>query len=524
MLFHDPFEFTARTQPEQLFVDDGSRALTYAQAAAEVGRIANGMLTLGLGPGRRFAWLSKNSADMLLMFLAASRIGAVPVPLNYRLAAAEWQYIIEDAQATVLFVHAEYVHAIEGIRSQLPGVSSFIAVDDTARPQWVDYRAWLAAQSDHCAEPVIDTRSVLYQMYTSGTTGRPKGVVITHGSYAANLSQVMCMIERRPARGDIGLVVTPLYHAAAVWICAFCLYGGMSIILLREFDPEIVVDSLERRRVNFTFLVPAMIQACLTQVGDVERRDWSNLHMLMYGASPISEATLSHAMQVFDCDFYQAYGMTETTAILTLLGAADHRRACQGEAGLLLSAGRALPGTHLRVTAPGDDSQSESVDGQVGEILARGPQMMAEYWRLPEETVRTMHDGWLHTGDAANMDTNGYIYIRDRMKDMVVSGGENIYPREIELVLLAHPHIADAAVIGVPNERYGEALLAFIVLQPETTLTVDEVVSFCRERLGGYKVPRQVQFVAALPRNPTGKVLKTVLRAPFWTGRSRAVG
>lgn len=519
MLFHDPFDFTARTQPSQLCVDDGSRQLSYAETAAEVSRIANGMLALGLGAGRRFAWLSKNSADMLLMLLAASRIGAVPVPLNYRLAPAEWRYIIADAEATAIFAHADYMAGIDAIRAELGQLSRFVALEAAPHPDWIGYRAWVAGQSADAVDATVDAQSVFYQMYTSGTTGRPKGVVITHANYAANLSQVMCMLERRPARGETGLVVTPLYHAAAVWICAFCIYSGMSIVLLREFDPQIVTDTLQRRRVNFTFLVPAMIQACLAQVGDIGCRDWSHLHLLMYGASPISECTLSRAMQVFGCDFYQAYGMTETTAILSLLGAAEHRRAYRGDAGLLLSAGRALPGTQMRVLAHGD-----AAEGNAGEIVARGPQMMAEYWHLPDATAQTMNGGWLHTGDAATVDADGYFYIRDRIKDMVVTGGENVYPREIETVLLTHPLIADAAVIGVPDERYGEALLAFIVLKAGTSLTIEDVVSFCRERLGGYKVPRQVRFIEALPRNASGKVLKTVLREPFWKGRSRQVG
>jgi acyl-CoA synthetase (AMP-forming)/AMP-acid ligase II len=303
VLFHDPFDFTARTEPAQLCVDDGYRQLSYAQAAAEVGRIANGMLALGLGPGRRFAWLSKNSADMLFMFLAAARIGAVPVPLNYRLAAPEWRYIVEDAQATVIFVDADYLTAIDAIRSQLSRVSHFVSLGSARHTDWMDYRRWVAEQSAEAPASAVDASSVFYQMYTSGTTGRPKGVVITHANYAANLSQVMCMLDRRPARGGTGLVVTPLYHAAAVWICAFCIYSGMSILLLREFDPQIVTETLEGRRVNFTFLVPAMIQACLAQVRDIERRDWSHLQLLMYGASPISEATLGRALQVFGCDF-----------------------------------------------------------------------------------------------------------------------------------------------------------------------------------------------------------------------------
>lgn len=519
LLFHDMFDFHVRARPRALCVDDGVRALTFQEAAVTVARLANGLFALGLKKGDRFGYLSKNTADMWFMYLAAARTGIVPVPLNYRLAAAEWNFILKDAGAKALFVAAEFAAAAAAMGGTLPSIC-IIPAGGCVPENAVDYSAWLEKQS---AAPVIcDVRpeDVFYQMYTSGTTGLPKGVIVTHANYAANIAQTTNMISRLPDCGTGALVVTPLYHAAAVWIAAFCTARGLSIILKRDFDAHDVVDTLDRRRVTFTFLVPAMIQACLAQVADIERRDWSALKVLMYGASPIAEDVLRRAVHVFGCDVYQAYGLTETTAILTLLGAEEHRRALAGEGHLLLAAGRALPGTEIRIDRDASAAMGET---EIGEIVARGPQIVPGYWNLPDATQRFLRDGWAHTGDAGELDAEGYLYIRDRIKDMVVSGGENIYPREVENVLFDHPRIIDVAVIGVPDAKYGEALLAFIVTDDGKPLPTDDVIAFCRTRLGGYKVPRRIEHIAALPRNASGKVLKQELRKPYWNEFRRNV-
>lgn len=501
MLFHDPFDFMARTRPEQLFVDDGSRELTYGEAALETFQIASALASCGIGSGRRFALLSKNSADVLLIYLAASRIGAIVVPLNYRLAGREWEQILADADVAAIIVSNEYVDQIVAIGSALPDLR--IVLEESQVSGWSDYRQWVSDGSADISalRPLRD--DAVYQMYTSGTTGLPKGVIVSHANFAANLSQVMTMLSRRPKQGDSALIVTPLYHAAAVWIAAFAIQSGMTIHLHRDFNPDAVVDTLEQEQVSFTFLVPTMIHACLSTVGDIADRDLSALKVLMYGASPINEALLRDLLSLVSCDVYQAYGLTETTAILTLLGAEEHRQAIDGKPGLLLSAGRALPGTDLNILA--------------GEIVARGPQIIEGYWRNPEATLALIQDGWLHTGDAGDLDKEGYLYIRDRVKDMVVSGGENIYPREIELVLLEHPKVSNVAVIGVPNARYGESLAAYYIgeASPESLLTL------CRKSLAGYKIPRQLAKVDALPQNATGKILKRELKQAGWIKQLR---
>ncbi|AZI36621.1 putative fatty-acid--CoA ligase [Caenibius tardaugens NBRC 16725] len=518
--FHDQFDFLARTQPDQICIVDDRRRLTFSEASRDVNRFANGLLSLGLVRGDRFGFLARNCAEMWFMYLAAARTGIVPIPLNYRLAPAEWLHILNDAGAKALIVGPGYDAAVDEIIESLREVRwrvSFDRATDDAPP----FAQWLEAQSDARPDMGPSGEDIFYQMYTSGTTGLPKGVLVTHANFAANLYQSLQFVDHLPDHRSVALVVTPLYHAAAVWIAAFCTARGMTIHLKTDFDPVDVVNTLERERVAFTFLVPAMIQACLTQVPDIDARDWSHLEMLMYGASPIAEDVLRRAVRVFGCDVYQAYGMTETTAILTLLGPAAHRRALAGEEHLLLACGQPLPGTEIRIV---DGSGAPVPDGASGQIIARGPQIVPGYWRMPDATAAFLADGWAHTGDAGARDAEGFVYIRDRIKDMVVSGGENIYPREVENALFAHPDVVDAAVIGVPDDRFGEALLALIVAAPGKYVDAEEIIAFCRNRLGGYKVPRRIEQVDVLPRNASGKVLKQVLREPYWRDQNRAVG
>jgi fatty-acyl-CoA synthase len=287
-----------------------------------------------------------------------------------------------------------------------------------------------------------------------------------------------------------------------------------------EFNPAEVVRVLSEERIVAATLIPVMIQACLVMVPDVAQRRYDALRLISYGASPIAEATLRRALDVFGCEFFQGYGMTETTAVLTYLLPSDHDRALAGRPELLLSAGRPVAGTELRIV---DTAGAPLPLGGVGEIAARGPQLMRGYFNLPEATAEAMAGGWMHTGDAGRLDEEGYLYIEDRVKDMIVSGGENIYPHEIEQVLFEHPAVADAAVIGVPDDQWGETVKAVIVLRKDATATEEEIIDFTRGKLGGFKRPRSVDFASELPYNPSGKVLKRALRESYWAGHTRRV-
>ncbi len=518
MLLHDFLDYQAREHPERTFSEQGERKLSYGAAQALSNRLARALLRAGVGRGDRFAYLARNNLEYVVFFFAASRIGAVPVPLNYRLAPAEIAYIVADAAARLVVARGEYVGLVEGIREDLPEARTFVAQDAPAPAGWLAFEEFAGAEPDTSPEARVGPDDDLYQMYTSGTTGRPKGAVLTQRAVISQFTQQFVSVEVQ--HRDRVLVVAPLYHAAAAVTALGTCLGGGTLVIHEDFSPADVVRALSEERIARTTLVPAMIQACLAFVPDVADRSYDDLRLIVYGASPIAAETLRRAMEVFRCDFAQGYGMTETTAQLTLLTPEDHRRALRDRPELLLSAGRPLPATEIRIV---DEEGREPPPGEIGEVVARGPQLMRGYWKLPEATEEAFRGGWLHTGDAGRLDAEGYLTLEDRIKDMIVSGGENVYPREVENVLFEHPAVADVAVIGVPDERWGETVKAIVVLRPGASATEEELIEFCRGRLAGYKRPRSVDFVDALPRNPSGKVLKKVLREKYWAGRGRRV-
>jgi fatty-acyl-CoA synthase len=520
MRLHDYLDYRAREHAPDEFAVQGDRRITYGDVLSEVNRLANALIAAGLQPGDRIAILSKNSIEYAVTYFAASKAGVVPVPLNYRLAAAEWAYIINDSGAKLLIVQDEYVSAIDAIRGELTSVQRFVAVDVDGMEGWGGYRAMVAKQSAQPPERAgqIAEDDDVYQMYTSGTTGHPKGAVITHRALAAQLTQVTALI--RIDAGQRGLIAVPMYHAAGAVSTFVTIYWGGALFIQSDFNPVEVVRALDEERVGTTTLVPAMIQAILVFVPDAGKRKYKDLRQITYGASPIAEETLRRAMDVFKCDFAQAYGMTETTAVLTYLFPEDHKRAVKEQPDLLLSAGRPVLGTEVRIV---DENDKPVPNGAIGEVIARGPQLMRCYWNLGDESAEALRGGWMHTGDAGTMDDYGYIYIQDRVKDMIVSGGENVYPRVVEDVLFQHPAVGDAAVIGVPHEQWGETVKAIVVLKEGASATEEEIIEFCRGRLGGFERPRSVDFANELPRNPSGKVLKRQLREPFWAGHKRRV-
>ena len=522
MRIHDSLEYYARIRPDLLFAEQGGRSLDFAQADAEANRLAHALLDAGLGKGDRFAHLSKNSIEQAIMFFAASKVGAVPVPLNYRLAAPEWAFIINDSQSRLLIAQGSFAGMIEGVRDRLESTELLISIGEQPADGWTDYEHWLDGQETTAPDIEVDDADVVYQMYTSGTTGLPKGAMLTHRAVEANLLQAMAALaHNRPITGQRTLLVAPMYHAAGGMTMIGAVSGGVGLVIHQDFDPLAVVEALSEGGVHYVTLVPAMIQACLVAVPDIAERNFDQLRYIAYGASPIAEETLRRAMEVFQCDFYQGYGMTETTAVLTYLDEEDHRRALSGDPELLLSAGRAIAGTDLRVV---DADDNPVAPGTVGEIIARGPQIMNGYWNRSEASEEALRGGFMHTGDAATMDERGYVFIQDRIKDMIVSGGENVYPREVENALFEHPQVVDAAVIGVPDERWGETVLAVLVLRGEADVSEEEIIAFCRERIAGYKVPRRIELRDELPRNASGKVLKTELREPYWKDHDRRVG
>ena len=485
--------------------------------------MASAFSAVGLKPGDRLCILQRNSIDSLLLIFAASRIGVVAVPINYRMAPAEWVECVRDANAVAILADAEYCEAFDAALGASPLDAALVKLAATGATS--GWQAYDALVDEAPVEPLSSTRQaaendIVLQMYTSGTTGRPKGAMLSHRSLVANVEQNLLGWPHRTNPGERALVTLPLFHIAAITTCLCTVATGACLVIHRDVDPKAIVDALQHDDIAVTTLVPAVIQAILAGIPSDREMRFPALKYLAYGASPISRPVLVRALEVFKCAFVQGYGMTETSGCITMLTEDDHHRATNGRADLLLSAGKPLAGTEVRIA--GEDGADAPV-GAIGEILVRGTQVLSGYWKLPEASAEALADGWLHTGDVGYLDEEGYLFLRDRLKDMIVSGAENIYPAEIEAVLIDHPAVADICVIGVPDARWGETVMAIVVAAPECELTPEELDAFCRLRLGGFKVPKRYEFIDALPRNASGKVLKKDLRQRHWQGQHRSI-
>ncbi len=494
--------------------------LNYRQFRDRVDNVAAALQGLGVAPGDRVAVLDKNSHAYLELYFALPRIGAVAVPLNYRLAPRELAYIVADSTAKTLIYGAEYATAANELRNEVKTLSNFVCMheSDETRDDVTDhdYAAWSAGGRAR-PEPVErETDDVFLQMYTSGTTGRPKGAMLTHANLIANT--LTTAYERDYTHADTYLHVCPLYHVADLELFFGMTYSGAANAILREFSPPAFLEAVQCAGVTVVFLVPAIINFLLEDPA-FDDYEISTLRLIVYGGSAIPEACLRMALARLKCSLAQGYGLTETSPVLCVLPPADHR--LDGpHAARIKSCGRAAYGVEVK-TVREDGKPCE--EGEVGEIVARGANIMRGYWRMPEATTAAIRNGWFHTGDLAYRDAHGYFYIVDRKKDMIVTGAENVYPREVEEVLYRHPSVLDAAVLGVPSARWGEAVKAVVVARDGHDIAEDALIEFCRGELAGYKVPRSVDIVDELPRNPSGKVLKRVLREKYWANESRRV-
>jgi len=520
MLAHQLIQFFARSFPDELMISEQGRNFDFASGNKYINRICNLLLAKGLSVGDRVSILGENSADHIMLFFAAGQLGIVLVPLNFRLAVDELEYIIRDAEATLLLVtDPGSLQKAEKLAVRIEGMEIYANFGSGAS-NWNDSLN-SCDDSPYASHESLTPNNAILQLYTSGTTGRPKGVVLTHQNLLSLSLQNVAGLLNKPGVGTRELIIAPLFHVGGLATAIIALLAGGGVVLHRAFDPGAVVDTLEHDGITAVFMVPLMIQALIHGVSDIRQRDFSRLKRITYGAAPISESLLSEAILIFDCEFVQYFGQTETCGGVLSLAWPDHQKALAGQPELLRSCGRSMAGVSLKVC---DAEGNELPVGETGEFVVRSGTNMISYWKLPQETQKTLIDGWIHTGDAGYIDENGYAFLRDRIKDMVVTGGENVYPVEVENVLSGHPSILELAVIGVPDEKFGEALLAVVALKPETSLTQDELLEFSRDKIAGFKIPRQMKIVDALPRNASGKVLKTVLRDPYWAGKDRSIG
>ncbi len=494
----------------------GAVTLSWGEVYERARRVSGALAAVGVGRGDRVAFLDRNGIEYFEVFFGCALLGAVSVAVNWRLASSEMAAILEDAGASVLFFGPDYTAAVKELAPTVTSVQTWVPLDE--------YPDWRDADGIGPADPGFEPgpEDVVTQLYTSGTTGLPKGAMIC----ARNVSCILTEADQVFHIGSdtVSLVAMPLFHIGGTgWALSGMSRGGHSVIV-RDIDPATVLGLIEEHRITETFVVPAVLMFLLN-APELSTADLSSLRTVFYGASPISEDVLVRSMTALGCDFAQVYGLTETSGAITSLMPADHDPTGP-RSGLLRSAGRPFDHVELRIVDP--ESGAVLPAGEVGEIWTRSDQNMLGYWNRSAETVAVLsHDGWFRTGDAGWIDADGYLFLHDRIKDMIVSGGENIYPAEVENALLAHPAVADAAVIGVPDDKWGETVKAIVVRAPgvsddDEALAAD-IMAGTRARLAHYKCPTSIDFTESLPRNPSGKVLKRELRQPYWGDRDRNI-
>jgi long-chain acyl-CoA synthetase len=542
-----PIEFTiagmlrsnASERPDAAMLVDREARFTWSEHYRRACRVGNALASEGQKTGSRVAFLDRNSAAYFEILFGCALSGAVNVSVNWRLSPDEMAAVIDDSAAVVLVVHRDYLECLGAMSSGLSTVKRILVFDDSPgaelppeipghyRNRALGYEDWIADQHEDDPGHVPGAEEVALQLYTSGTTGLPKGVMLSNRNLATAIGaadQSFHIDEK-----VVSLVAMPLFHiGGSGWALCGMSRGGTSVIL-RDVDPSKLLALVEAERVTHTFVVPAVLMFLLA-TPSISATDTSSLREIYYGASPIAEDVLVSCLRVFHCNFTQLYGMTETTGAFCALLPEDHdpdgpRRH------LLRSAGKPLAGVELRIADP--ETGADLPPMAVGEILTRSSYTMLGYWRKPEESAAAFYAGkWLRTGDAGYVDDEGYLFLHDRIKDMIVTGGENVYPAEVENILLSHPGVADAGVIGVPDDRWGETVKAIVVLagpnegsdvESPTPVDESEIIAYCREHLAHYKCPTSVDFVATLPRNPSGKILKRELRAPYWHDSTRGI-
>ena len=498
MLLHDYVDRWAAQRPDGEFAVQGERRTTWAQARDVSAGAACVLRMAGLAPGDRCAVLARNAIEYVLLYIAASRAGVVLVPLNPRSAVAEWDQVVADAAAMLLVLGPGF----DGVA--LPAMP-VVGLDELCA-------------AGRAAAPAHPGTTELLRLFTGGTTGRPKGASLSQHAVTSAMAQIAAgPHEGRP--GERSLVVAPLSHAGAMWSALAPIVWGASLVIAENPAPAALVAALDEQRIGYAALVPALLGPMVDVPGAADRA-YPALRLLHTGSAPATARTLRRAAGVFRCALVQGYGLTETAAAVSTMTPADTALALCARPELLGSVGRALRGTQIRVVDAGGRPVPAGTDG---EVVVRGPQLMTGYAGRPDATRAALRRGWLHTGDVGHLDPEGYLHLTDRLTDVIVSGGENVYSAVVEQALCAHADVVEAAVVGVPDARWGETVHATVVLRPGAVVAADDLIAFCRERLGGVARPRSVEFRSALPRTSMGKVHKRALRAPFWVGQERQI-
>jgi len=501
--------------PDRAAIIFEGKRYPFSQLNDRLNSLANALSKLGVGKGDRVAMLQVNCNQCVEVYFAVAKLGAIYVPLNFRAKGDELTYMLNSSETNTLFVGERYIDLVNSIRPNLTSVRHYISIDGK-HDGMLYYEDMISSSPAEEMVTEIGDDDTTILMYTAGTTGFPKGVMLPHNSFAIYVLENVTPAD--PELEESNILTVPLYHVAGIQAMMAAIYGGRTLVMERQFEPKEWMELVEKEKVNRAMMVPTMLKQVLDHP-DFSKHDLSSLKVITYGAAPMPLEVIKKALEAFPgVSFINAFGQTETASTITTLSPEDHviegsEEEREKKLKRLSSIGKPMSDVEMKIV---DEEGRELPPGEVGEIVARGPRVMSGYWKDEEKTEKTIdRDGWVHTGDMAYMDEDGYFFLAGRATDMIIRAGENIAPEEVEAVLHSHPKIEEAAVIGVPDEDWGEQPRAVVVLKKGETATPEEIMEHCRARMASFKRPRSVVFTDELPRNPMGKVLKRVLREQY---------
>lgn len=513
------FTKSARSFPDRMAIAYGDYELSYQQANERINKMANALRGLGIQKGSNLAILLHNCPEFLETLYACFKAGLGSVPINFRLHPKECSFIIDNSEAVAVVLGEDFRDSLCALRNEMPRIKHYICITDPLEGM-IHYEALLKNQPTSFTDEEVERDHLAWLFYTSGTTGRPKGAMLTHHNL---LVMTMNFFADMSPLGpdDVVLHAAPLSHGSGLYGIPNVAKAAANVILKsKTFDPKVVFETIQRRKVTNMFMAPAMIKRLITSP-EIDNYDLRSLKCINYGGAPIYEEDLKAAVRKLGQVFVQLFGQAEAPMTISYLRKEEHLLEGTAEQMKhLTSAGFPRTDVEIKIVDPND---KELPPGKMGEIVVRGEVVMKGYWKDLEATAETLRGGWLHTGDLGIMDEKSYVYILDRAKDMIISGGENIYSREIEDVILKHPAVFEVAVIGVPDEKWGESIKAIVALKQGQKVAEEDIINFCKEHLASYKKPKSVEFIDAIPKNPYGKVLKRALREKYWAGEARRV-
>jgi fatty-acyl-CoA synthase len=512
--------------PDKTGVVDGERRLTYAEVGKRIAGLARFFQAQGLRPQERISILEVNSLPFLEAYYAAAGIGAILNPLNFRLSAAEVGFIVRDAGSRWLIANTRFAPVVERVLKEETPLEGVLWIGDP-QPALTGlksegYETTIASNTGPFRpEPVLEDQ-VAHLYYTSGTTGRPKGVMLTHKNVCLHALGTIAELHLKDS--DNWGHIAPMFHLADAWATFAVTWVGARHIMVPQFEAELVLATIQQEKITLSNLIPTMLNL-MTKDPKITDYDYSSLRVILSGGAPIAPEVVRNIVETFGCDYIQTYGMTETSPYLTLSTLKEHLHRLPSEEQLVIKSktGRPCMFVDLKVVDPNGDPIAAD-ENEVGEIWVRGDTITPGYWNLPEETRKAFHEGWLRTGDLATIDAEGYVNIVDRMKDMIITGGENVYSTEVENVLYMNPKVLEAAVFGIPDEKWGEAVKAAVVLKAGQSATEGEIIAHCKEHLASYKAPKSIDFIDELPKTGSGKITKKALRDRYWVGTGKKIG